>query len=209
MKINRKYSCSADDSCWDEDIFNCPVWAKAGACKDSNWVIKTCPNLCCSDTGKPWGQLKICNQSVNNSRSDCGYIGSTLGCTNVTTDGGIAKYCRQSCGFCKRPVKYKLKPMIVTQCFKTCHPMCNTNNGCNLSLPANNPDFDIMKPQSKCMGNVYSSTAQWCANSTYAQTMFATTCNTRQTCPSRCVDKDTKNCARLKATLGCFSPYPL
>ena len=172
QKVNRRYKCDNGDSCWDEDPINCPVWAKAGACKDPNWVINTCPKLCCSDTSNPWGQLKICNQNANNKRSDCGYIGATLGCTNNTVVGGMNKFCRQSCGFCKRPSNYKLNPMVITNCEKTCNPQCTQNNGCNLSLPPNNPDFDKTKPVSQCKTLPAKSkltTAKWCASSAWAR----------------------------------------
>ena len=209
QKVNRRYKCDNGDSCWDEDPINCPVWAKAGACKDPNWVINTCPKLCCNDTSNPWGQLKSCNKNQNNKRSDCGYIGATLGCTNNTVVGGMNKFCRQSCGFCKRPSNYKINPMVITKCEKTCNPQCTQNNGCNLSLPPNNPDFDKTKPVSQCKTLPAKSkltTAKWCASSTWARENCQTTCNIRQTCHPLCVDKD-PNCPKIAAKKGCYGLY--
>ena len=188
--------------------FNCPVWAKAGACKDPNWVQNQCQQLCCTDKNNG-GQQKICNSSPKNKRSDCGYIGATLGCTNNTAGGGMAKYCRQSCNFCKRPSKYKLNPMIITKFTKTCNSQCNQNNGCNLSLPPNNPDFDQTKPVSQCKtlpAKNGLTTTQWCASSTWGRKNCQTTCNIRQTCHPLCVDQDS-NCPTLAAKNGCFSLY--
>ncbi len=224
------YKCDAQDSCWDEDVFNCPVWAAAGGCNDSSWVMTVCKNLCVDtnpdlcdvlsfamgDTfckGTQYGRDN-CKASCNScpksdQRSDCGYIGATLGNSVNPTVGGMGKFCRQSCGFCKRPDNYKLNPMIITKCTKTCNSQCFQNNGCNLSLPPNNPDFDQTQPVSQCKTLPAKSgltTANWCASSTWAQENCQTTCNIRQTCHPLCVDQD-PNCPNLAAKNGCFSLY--
>lgn len=147
-----------------------------------------------------------------NQRSDCQYIGATLGCSNNTAIGGMGKYCSQSCGFCTRPAQVTIKPMIITKCTNTCNPQCTTNNGCNQSLPPNNPDDDQTKPLSQCKtlpGKSGQTTAQWCATNKWAQYWCQTTCNIRKTCPPQCVDQDKANCSRLAATMGCFSLYDL
>ena len=65
QKINRAYNCIPEDSCWDEDPSNCPVWAKAGACKNPDWVPKTaCPKKCGRGSNSvpslPLGRLGRC-----------------------------------------------------------------------------------------------------------------------------------------------------
>ena len=70
-----------------------------------------------------------CNNSCVNQRKDCPYMTATLGCTNNTNVGGMAKYCRKSCGICTRPVNYKLNPMVITKCTKTCNSECASKIG--------------------------------------------------------------------------------
>ena len=95
-------------------------------------------------------------------------------------------------------------------CEKTCNPQCTQNNGCNLSLPPNNPDFDKTKPVSQCKTlpakSIKLTTAKWCASSTWARENCQTTCNIRQTCRPLCVDKD-PNCPKIAAKKGCYGLY--
>jgi len=51
---------------------------------------------------------------------------------------------------CTRQAKVTIKPMIITKCTRACHPKCVKNNGCDLTLPPNNPDYDKTQPLSQC-----------------------------------------------------------
>lgn len=225
QKINRAYNCIPDDTCWDEEPYNCPVWAKAGACKDLDWVPKTaCPKKCCLDKSRNCinDQLHCnttswagwCNKACNlcpakDNRTDCQYIGATLGCNRdpVKWPGGMTKYCRKSCNLCTRPAVVNIPPMILTKCNKTCNEWCNTVTGCNpLARPKPNDWSD-----NYCSGPNWSipRLLDWCKTNPRA-VYCQTTCfnlGVKQPCPPQCVDSDPVNCPKLAATKGCFSLY--
>jgi len=227
QKINRAYNCIANDSCWDEDPLNCPVWAAAGACKDPDWMFKTaCPKKCCHDkwTSGCVNDILHCNTSswagwcnktcnscpAKDIRDDCQYIGATLGCNQdpVKWPGGMTKYCRKSCNFCTRPPVVNVLPMILTKCQKTCNIRCHTYTGCNhLARPQPN-----IWPDTDCNGGWSNlRLLDWCKTSSNAvncQTMCYNL-GYRTPCPSQCVDSDPVNCPKLAATRGCFSLFNL
>jgi len=214
------FNCNPEDSCWDEDPNNCPVWASAGACNNPNWVPKVCPQTCCFDKSRncikddehchtsDWETWcnKTCNQCPQDKREDCTYIAATLGCS-TEHPVGVEKYCRKSCGICKRPAVVKIKPMILTKCMKTCNYWCQQKDGCKVPYPV--PTDNV--PSSECRGDWDDKQLlDWCNKE---KSMFKDCQGTcykvgyRKKCPAECVDEDPARCPKLAATKGCFSLY--
>ncbi len=97
-----------------------------------------------------------CNNSCVNRQKDCPYMTATLGCTNHTNDGGMAKYCRKSRGFYTRPVNYKLNLTVITKCTKTCNSECATKSGSqHLLCVDQDKNSEKIAAQKGCFGLFY------------------------------------------------------